>query len=226
MVRNDLIKTIDNYLDKTNKPFTTPAELRDDRIIEISNKYLRDILRKGKIPHAYQDGVSWRIPHSKGMCTIPQKPSQNKNPRKPRSESDEHYVIGLCNQLLHEEAEQQYRGFDFLLRDPGKTGKCSKLPVDAYYKNINLVIEYHEKQHTESVKLFDKKETISGCSRGEQRKRYDKRREELFPKHSVDFLVIDYTSFNYSKNKKIIRDKVEDIEILKTKLRKYIAIVK
>lgn len=30
------------------------------------------------------------------------------------------------------------------------------LPVDAYYKELNIVVEYREKQHTEEVEFFDK----------------------------------------------------------------------
>ena len=65
-----------------------------------------------------------------------------------RSGSDEYYVIGLCNEALGMEAEQQYK-FPFLLGDSGRA-----LPVDAYYRELNLVIEYYERQHTEDVKFF------------------------------------------------------------------------
>ena len=90
---------------------------------------------------------------------------------------DESYVIDLCDEVLNEKALRQHR-FDFLKGDAG-----TKLPVDAYYKSKNLVVEYNERQHTESVALFDKKKTISGVSRGEQRKIYDKRRTEVLPQH-------------------------------------------
>jgi len=52
-----------------------------------------------------------------------------------RKASDEHYVIDLCDELLGVPAERQYR-FDFLRGDTGVS-----LPVDAYYPDLNLVIE-------------------------------------------------------------------------------------
>lgn len=73
-----------------------------------------------------------------------------------RMNSDEYYVIGLCNEVLGLKASQQHR-FDFLVGDSG-----TKLPVDAYYEDLNLVVEYLESQHTQSTPLFDKKETVSG----------------------------------------------------------------
>lgn len=78
-----------------------------------------------------------------------------------RMDSDEYYVIELCNEVLGLKASQQHR-FDFLVGDSGK-----KLPVDAYYEDLKLVVEYLESQHTLSTPFFDKKKTVSGVSRGE-----------------------------------------------------------
>ncbi|WP_309751901.1 hypothetical protein [Novosphingobium sp.] len=44
------------------------------------------------------------------------------------------------------------------------------LPVDAWYPELALVIEYRERQHSEAVKFFDQRETVSGVGRGEQRR--------------------------------------------------------
>ncbi len=79
---------------------------------------------------------------------------------------DEHYIINLCDQFLGATALRQHK-FDFLRGDPGKLGKCRRLPVDAYYPELKLVIEYRERQHTEAVAFMDRRSTISGCSRGE-----------------------------------------------------------
>ena len=35
------------------------------------------------------------------------------------------------------------------------------LPVDAYYEELNLVVEYREKQHTEEIKFFDRSDKIT-----------------------------------------------------------------
>lgn len=125
-----------------------------------------------------------------------------------RADSDEYYVIGLCNKVLKKTASQQHK-FDFLVGDSG-----TSLPVDAYYEDLNLVVEYHERQHTESVKLFDNKMTVSGVSRGEQRKIYDQRRESELPKHGIKLVVIDYSDFGTTK--KIKRDLGKDIEVVRS----------
>lgn len=142
---------------------------------------------------------------------------------KKREESDEFYVIDLCDEILSMKAIRQHK-FDFLLGDPNKKGKCKKLPVDAYYESLNLVIEYEEKQHTQPVSFFDKPTqiTISGVSRGEQRKIYDLRRKEVLPAHNVHLLVIPYTAFKNGKNKKILRDRENDLIIVKQFLRPYL----
>ncbi len=132
---------------------------------------------------------------------------------------DEQYIIELCNKILNCNASTQHK-FDFLVGDPNKNGKCRKLPVDAYYEKFQIVIEYHEKQHTENVKHFDKpdKLTISGVHRGEQRRIYDERRKEVLPKYGINILIISYSDFTYNQQKKIIRDFDNDILILKEKL--------
>ena len=141
-----------------------------------------------------------------------------------RSDSDESYIIDLCDEVLAKKSSRQYK-FDFLRGDPGKDGKQGvKLPVDAYYCYLNLVIEYRERQHTEEVKHFDKpdKMTISGVHRDDQRKIYDQRRREILPKQGIELIEISYYDFNYNKRKKIIRNKTGDLEIVQKLLVNYI----
>ena len=101
-----------------------------------------------------------------------------------RKNSDEHYVIDLCDEILGLKASRQHT-FDFL-RGDGEPGR--KLPVDAYYPNLKLVVEYKERQHTESVAFFNKKTTVSGVSRDEQRRIYDQRRRNVLPKHGIQLI--------------------------------------
>jgi hypothetical protein len=110
-----------------------------------------------------------------------------------RRESDEQYIIDLCDEVLGRTAEHGHR-FPFLLGDPGRRGRA-QLPVDAFYPDLNLVIEYRERQHFESVRHFDKpwKMTVSGVHRGEQRMRYDERRREVLPKHGISLVELDCT---------------------------------
>jgi hypothetical protein len=73
---------------------------------------------------------------------------------------DEAYIIDLCDKILGRRASRQHH-FHFLVGDTGKP-----LPVDAYYPALSLAIEYHERQHTESVKLFDRREQSAGFPEG------------------------------------------------------------
>ena len=108
---------------------------------------------------------------------------KTKNTSKKRDRSDEAYIINICDEVLKEKALRQHR-FSFLKGDSG-----IKLPVDAYYPNHNLVIEYMEKQHTETVSFFDKRQTVSGVSRGEQRRIYDARRKKRIPENGINFIT-------------------------------------
>jgi hypothetical protein len=81
---------------------------------------------------------------------------QKTKPTSARSASDESYVIDLCDEVLKLKALRQHR-FEFLKGDSG-----TKLPVDAWYPTLNVVVEFKEKQHTEEVKFFDRRQTVSG----------------------------------------------------------------
>ena len=140
------------------------------------------------------------------------KPGSQITKTKGRSGSDEYYIIDLCNEALGMKAEQQYK-FPFLLGDSGRA-----LPVDAYYRELNLVIEYYERQHTEDVKFFNRRMTVSGVSRGEQRKIYDERRKTELPKHGIKLVVISYTDFGTSETLK--REHDADLAVVKGLLRK------
>ena len=128
-------------------------------------------------------------------------------------QNDESYIIDLCDTVLDLKGLRQHR-FDFLRGDTG-----IKLPVDCYYPSKNLVIEYYERQHSETVSFFDKRITSSGITRGEQRKRYDERRKIEFPKNGINLIVFDYSEFQHTSNKRLIRDNQEDIKIVKRKLK-------
>lgn len=132
---------------------------------------------------------------------------------KPRSQSDESYIIDLCDEVLKQKALRQHR-FDFLTGDSG-----TKLPVDAYYPALNLVVEFKEKQHTEIVSFFDKRQTVSGVGRGEQRRLYDQRRRDELPRHGINLIEFDYSEFEHSHGKKLIRNS-EDVKVIIKKLKK------
>ena len=115
-----------------------------------------------------------------------------------RTSSDESYILELCDQVLGIQASRQAT-FDFLRGDPGTRGRGVKLRVDAYYPSLQLVIEYRERQHSEDVAFFDKRDrlTISGIHRGEQRKRYDERRRQILPAHDITLLELSFDDFEH-----------------------------
>ncbi len=133
---------------------------------------------------------------------------------KTRSQSDESYVIDLCDEVLKQQALRQHR-FDFLKGDSG-----TKLPVDAYYPSLNMVVEFKERQHTEEVKFFDRRQTVSGVGRGEQRIMYDQRRRDVLPKHGIKLIELDYSDFEHTNRKKLVRNRVEDLKVIERKLKK------
>ncbi len=134
---------------------------------------------------------------------------------KERRDSDEHYVIDLCDRVLGMKAERQYNKFPFLRGDTGRP-----LAVDAFYPELKLVIEYHERQHSEAVKFFDRRMTPSGCLRGEQRRRYDDRRRVGIPRNGYRLLVIDWRVFG--PRRRLRRDAVAHEEIVRSLLAPFI----
>jgi hypothetical protein len=134
-------------------------------------------------------------------------------------DKDEHYILDICDKVLGLTSARQHK-FDFLLGDLGKNGKPRKLPVDSYYDKLKLVIEYCERQHTESVAHFDKpnKMTISGVHRGDQRKIYDERRRQVLPQNGIKLIELSYSDFNHNRQKRIIRNINHDTQIVKQKL--------
>lgn len=139
---------------------------------------------------------------------------KGKKKRKSRADSDEYYVIDLCDEVLGRKASRQHR-FDFLTGDTGK-----RLPVDAYYEDLNLVVEYYERQHSEPIPYWDKKMTASGVTRQEQRKIYDERRKIILPQHGIKLVVINY--FDFGTSKRILRNKAYDIKVVRNLLKEYI----
>jgi hypothetical protein len=130
------------------------------------------------------------------------------------SAKDESYVIDLCDEVLGRRASRQHR-FPFLVGDAG-----TWLPVDAYYADLQIVIEYRERQHFESVKFFDKPEklTCSGVPRSKQRELYDQRRRDVLPAYGIRLIELPVTVFQHSAKKRLRRNRVDDEMIVRREL--------
>ncbi|WP_202820862.1 hypothetical protein [Rhizorhabdus dicambivorans] len=188
----------------------TAAEIA--RTAGIDPKTFRAALRRANLKwHAHYE--RWEVPFGSAehhdmsdvlaSLTLSGKPAPTSLPRTrslqsaPRGSSDETWIIGLCDEVLGEQAIRQHR-FPFLTGDPGATGRRSPLPVDAFYPARKLVIEFHEIQHSQPVAHFDKRQTVSGVSRGEQRRHYDELRRKVLPQHGIDIVVFDYSEFEHT----------------------------
>lgn len=168
-----------------------------------------------QIPYVYAErkdaNTNWYFQRNGASASFPSKVVSVKQKTTTVSttsirESDENYVLDLCDEVLELKGLRQHR-FDFLLGDPNTQGKCAKLPVDSYYPDLNLVIEYKEQQHTKPNKHFDKPDlfTVSGVHRGEQRKIYDKRRLEILPLHGIKLIEISYSDFEHNGKDRLLR---------------------
>jgi hypothetical protein len=138
-----------------------------------------------------------------------------------RSLSDETYVIDLCDEVLRSVALRQHR-FDSLRGDAGPGQQGMRLPVDAYYPELQLVVEYCERQHTEAIPFMDRHMTISGVDRGRQRAIYDQRRRDVLPQHGIDLVELSYADFAHDKNKRLCRRRPEDLAVVRQALARWL----
>jgi hypothetical protein len=131
-----------------------------------------------------------------------------------RSSSDEAYVIDLCDEVLGIQAQRQHR-FAFLRGDARMGRPGAKLPVDAFYQLLNLVIEYRERQHTQEVSIMDRRMTISAVTRGRQRALYDERRRTVLPLHGVSLVELSYAQFEHNGRGRLRRCREDDLVVLR-----------
>lgn len=132
-----------------------------------------------------------------------------------REGKDQDYVLDICDEILGGRGERERR-FDWLRGDQNAAGRRSMLPVDGYYPDSEIVVEYWEKQHTESVPHFDKPEqlTVSGVSRAAQRRRYDELRQNLIPEHGLRLVIIRVADLASRKNGKLRRRRGLDVPVI------------
>lgn len=131
-----------------------------------------------------------------------------------RGERDADYVIDLLDELIGQPAVREHC-FEWLVGDPGRNGARRKLPVDAYWPHLKFVIEYREDQHYVPTPIMDRRDTISGVPRGEQRRLYDQRRDELIPANGLRLLVIRPHELRVARRDRLLRDRAGDLELLR-----------
>jgi hypothetical protein len=139
--------------------------------------------------------------------------------RRARADSDEAYVLDLCDAIIGEPASRQHR-FDWLVGDPGRNGRSRTLPVDAFYVTRGLVVEYRERQHDEPVAHFDKPNvlTVSGVHRGIQRRIYDERRAIEIPAQGLRLIVVRPSDLAADRRGRLLRIREPDTAALRALL--------
>lgn len=136
---------------------------------------------------------------------------------------DEGYALDLCDQVLGSNSVREAK-FDWLFGDPGRDGRCRKLPVDAYWPDLGLVVEFWESQHEQPVPFFDKPDqlTVSGVPRGAQRALYDQRRLELIPRHNLSLVVIRKADLESTPSGRLTYAGVKDLATIRRKLEAFV----
>jgi diadenosine tetraphosphate (Ap4A) HIT family hydrolase len=137
----------------------------------------------------------------------------------PRVESDEKYVLDLVAQVLAEPDYRWQHRFPTLLGDPGKDGRQRPLPVDGYFPRHRLIVEYWERQHSAPVAIMDEGDTVSGVSRGHQRRLYDQRRQAFAKANGLRLVVLDYRGFDTDEQGRLQRRPERDLVVVGEALR-------
>lgn len=65
---------------------------------------------------------------------------------------------------------------------------------------------------------MDRRQTVSGCSRGEQRRLYDERRRIVLPQHGIGLVELDYAMFAHDSRKRLLRDLAADEVVVRARL--------
>lgn len=137
--------------------------------------------------------------------------------------ADEAYALALCDEVVGSPSIREAR-FDWLRGDPGRNGVGRRLPVDAYWPDVGLVVEFHEYQHDRATPFFDKPDrlTISGIPRREQRARYDQRRAETMPQYGLALVVLRKRELACGPSGRLLRDRENDLAVVRRVLAPHI----
>lgn len=175
-----------------------------------------------KIPTAYAErgpeSVYWYFVRA-GKSYTPKEPI-NPITKKEQSilniqNSDEFYLVTLCDELLEQKASRKHK-FDTVVGNLHKRGKGrTKLPLDAYYKDLKLVIEFFRKNDD----VLDESEQ----ARITQIKRYGALKKKAILKKNLRLIEINYASFKHDETNKLIRNTAHDMLVLKDLLKDFLS---
>jgi hypothetical protein len=133
-----------------------------------------------------------------------------------RENSDEVYLIGLIDELLNKEGSRKHT-FSYLLGDLHQDGETrTELPIDLYYRELKLALEFIEHPASEKEMIAAKQEklTVSGVPRAEQRIIYFERKKSILEKKEIDFIEIPIAAFDVNESFKLKRVQESDLRVL------------
>ncbi|WP_025740620.1 hypothetical protein [Aquimarina pacifica] len=131
--------------------------------------------------------------------------------------SDEYYLVSLCDSLLKQKASRKHT-FDTLVGNLHKRGKGrTKLPLDAYYEDLKLVLAFFEKNKVETGEVDEKEQ-----ARKEQIKYYNSLKKKAISNKKLRLIEVDYALFERNDAKKMIRNTENDTLVLKGILKDFL----
>ncbi|GAA2175679.1 hypothetical protein GCM10009846_26500 [Agrococcus versicolor] len=125
-----------------------------------------------------------------------------------RPDSDEHYVLTLCEQIIGLRSLRQY-AFDWLRADPDARGSRRRLPVDAYWPERSLVAQYFEG----AIRPLAEIEGEALSDRTRQRLAYDERRRTQLALYGIQLVEISSEQLAHRRTR-LLRDDVHDRIVL------------
>jgi len=130
--------------------------------------------------------------------------------------SDEYYLVNLCDELLQQKASRKHT-FDTLVGNLHKRGKGrTKLPLDAYYENLKLVLEFFRKN--EITEELDEEEK----ARKAQIKYYNQLKKKAILTKKLRLVEINYASFECDAENKLVKNSESDRSVLKGILKDFL----
>ena len=222
-----IFKAIDEELERTGKSYLEPPEanlvldrkgILKDRA-ERPGSPLRTLLRQGEIPHAFQVGGKWRIPHSMSKNSQPSDCSAM-NEKKPRVNKAIDQEIDFTETKKGvEEAREHYKP------DKIKYLLIAEAPPDSverffYYTDVKI-FDWLFLGVMEALYPSEKKEYLQQRGKSELRGRSELK-EKLLLKFKADgFYLEDLSNTIDDLVKKIKRLSTEETKIILIKVNVY-----
>ncbi|WP_144720148.1 hypothetical protein [Agrococcus jejuensis] len=122
-----------------------------------------------------------------------------------RVNSDEHYVLSLCEQIVGRRALREF-AFDWLRADPDARGTRRKLPVDAYWPEFAAAAQYYAGPIIPDL--------ATASERTLQRIAYDQRRRTELARYRIELVEISSEQLAH-RGTKLLRDAEHDISVLR-----------